>query len=75
MNLLFSFSVALATTIYMPYKDVFVTLITLFNADDLIFFSEDHKGSFFINSYEKKIFRKMENIISIVELLSYETTI
>ena len=70
MKLLFSFSVA-----YTSYKDVFVILITLFIADDLIFFSEDHKGAFFINSNENKIVRKMENITFIVELLSYETTI
>ena len=53
-------------------KDVFVTLITLSIADDLIFFSEDHKGAF---CNENKIVRKMENITSIVELLFYETKI
>ena len=59
----------------MSYKDVFVALITLFIADDLIIFLEDHKGAFFINSNENKLVRKRENITSIVELLSYETTI
>ena len=43
--------------LYMSYNDVSVTLITLFIADDLIFFLEDHKGAFFINSNENKIGR------------------
>ena len=30
----------------LTFKDVLVILITFFIADDLIFFSEDHKGAF-----------------------------
>ena len=72
---IYFFLVLLHWPLYISYKDVFVTLITLFIADAFIFFSEDHKGAFFVNSNENEIVRKMGNITSIVELLSYETTV